>query len=823
MIFLATGSGKDGDVEKRVLLFFVLTATVIFAHLLLVRMVGPQRRGAPGAQAPQAPKAPPHDSAAEPDSGAKGLADKAPPAASPLAAERRPPRQPPESKPAAPQQWISLGSYAGTPHALLVTLNNCGAAVERIEITERNRSGKLRYRNLEERGGYLGSLALTVEPAGGCRVNVVGDGTPAALAKPSNPQWTSGLQVGDVLTKVDGKPLRDPADLRAWLREKKVGDTVRLTARRDVGGKAVTTDLMVRLDEKPLELIGPEPLEAGETAPQPLSLLCSLDQVGKAQPDPGSDELPGLPSLRRSTWDVKFLPGPAAGVEFRFVIDAADLQPLGVQGPLEIIKRYRLGAATDIQTPPQKSPVHHLKVELEVINRGQSPIPVACRLDGPNGLPLEGWWYLTKIHPEWFRSAGARDVVFRTAGDVFRLVGCSDICAHAQKNPKAPAKPLFAEGDSRDLRTLRYAGVDTPYFVAAVIPWSKGGDGSRVFRRAAAMPLGDLAAKDKARLRTANVSFQLITPAVTLGPGESEQRDFLLFAGPKEKNLLAAYELSDCLYYGWFWWVARPCSWLLNSFYRIAGNYGLAIIMLTVLVRGAMFPISRKAAQNAAMMQELAPEMRMIAEKYKNDMEKRARAQQELFRKHNYNPFSGCWLMFLQLPVFIGLYRALAVDINLRQAPLIPGVEWCSNLAGPDKLLNWEAYLPSVLGSETGWLGPYLNVLPLVTIALFIVHQKLFTPPATDEQTRMQMKMMQFMTVFIGVLFFKVASGLCVYFIASSFWSIAERKLLPKQKKPGEAREVKQKSPALSWLALPKGGSNGPLSKPAAKKRQRRR
>ena len=187
------------------------------------------------------------------------------------------------------------------------------------------------------------------------------------------------------------------------------------------------------------------------------------------------------------------------------------------------------------------------------------------------------------------------------------------------------------------------------------------------------------------------------------------------------------------------------------------------------------------------MMQELAPEMRQIAEKYKNDMEKRARAQRELFRKYNYNPFSGCWLMFLQLPVFIGLYRSLAVDIELRQAPLIPGIEWASNLAGPDMLYYWEGLLPPFLASETGMLGPYFNVLPLITMGLFLVHQQLFTPPATDEQTRMQMQMMKFMTVFIGFMFFKVASGLCLYFIASSLWSVAERVFLAQAEKDGDA------------------------------------
>ena len=115
--------------------------------------------------------------------------------------------------------------------------------------------------------------------------------------------------------------------------------------------------------------------------------------------------------------------------------------------------------------------------------------------------------------------------------------------------------------------------------------------------------------------------------------------------------------------------------------------------------------------------------------------------------------------MFLQLPIFIGLYRCLSVDIELRQAALIPGLHWCSNLAGPDMAWHWQGILPDFLASETGWLGPYLNILPIVTIVLFIWQQKMFMPPATDEQTRMQQKMMQYMMIFMGVLFFKVPAG----------------------------------------------------------------
>ena len=107
-------------------------------------------------------------------------------------------------------------------------------------------------------------------------------------------------------------------------------------------------------------------------------------------------------------------------------------------------------------------------------------------------------------------------------------------------------------------------------------------------------------------------------------------------------------------------------------------------------------------------------------------------------------------------------------------------MQWCSNLAAPDQLFYWESWMPAVLASPTGWLGPYFNILPILTMILFIAQQKLFTPPPTDDQQKMMQKMMTFMMIFMGVMFFKVAAGLCIYFITSSLWGIIERKLLPK-------------------------------------------
>jgi YidC/Oxa1 family membrane protein insertase len=204
--------------------------------------------------------------------------------------------------------------------------------------------------------------------------------------------------------------------------------------------------------------------------------------------------------------------------------------------------------------------------------------------------------------------------------------------------------------------------------------------------------------------------------------------------------------------------------------------------MLTVLVRGCMFPVSRGQAKSMAKLQELRPEMERIKERLKGDQQKQAQAMQQLYKKHNVNPLAGCLPMLIQLPVFVGLYRGLAVDVELRQASLFgPVIHWCSNLAAPDMLWNWSRLMPNAVNSGEGFfgLGPYLNVLPLVTIVLFLWQQKMFMPEPANEQAALQQKIMKYMMVFMGLLFYKVPSGLCLYFIASSLWGIGERKLIP--------------------------------------------
>ena len=138
----------------------------------------------------------------------------------------------------------------------------------------------------------------------------------------------------------------------------------------------------------------------------------------------------------------------------------------------------------------------------------------------------------------------------------------------------------------------------------------------------------------------------------------------------------------------------------------------------------------------------------------------------ELFRKHNYNPLAGCLPLLMQFPIFISLYTAIRTSVDLRLASFL----WIDNLAAPDALFRLPFALPFV--------GQDFNLLPILTICLFIAQQKLFMPPPESEEQAMQYKMMKFMMVFMGFLFYRVPAGLCIYFITSSLWGMSERKLL---------------------------------------------
>ena len=657
-----------------------------------------------------------------------------------------------------PRRHLSLGSLnPDAPVGMLVTLSSRGATVERIELAGEQ------FHDQDDRGAYIGHFAADVV-AEGCRLNVVGDGTPAKVG---------GLQAGDVVVRVADSTTPDPESLAAVLSRLKPRQTVSVVFRRPQGGSLGREQTVeIPTTRRPLEVIRPEfstvpvvDVDAGFH--DPLSFRLSIaSRDGQKRPEEG--EIEGN-QLEQKDWDAS-ISDDGMSVEFRRTLD----------GGLTVVKQYRLVTAADNPVGlVEDARAGRYRLQLRVSFRASQKTQLEYAIDGPNGLPTEGWWYAARVSRSW-GSLGVRDVAMRFVGEPSTLISGLTL---TDEDAEQSASAILDE------KPLSFAGVDALYFASGLLPAIEGTEIPQL-AEVQSIVVGDV--PEAARRKLVNVSCRLLSRELQLEPDVPVTHRFDIFAGPKRPSLLATFgrpqaSMNDLVYYGWFGWVARPMIAILHVLHAIIRNYGIAIILLTVIVRGAMFPISRKQALSSQKMQVLQPEMKAIAEKYKNDPQKRTMVTQELWRKHNYNPAGGCLLVFIQIPIFMGLYRSLATDVELRQAPLFSSaIRWCSNLAAPDMMLDWSGFMPGFLVAPEGWLGPYLNLFPLLTIGLFLWQQKLFMPPAVDEQAKMQQQVMKYMMFFMALMFFKVPCGLCLYFIASSLWGIAERLLLPTPK-PGGA------------------------------------
>jgi len=761
-------------VERRYVVFFAIALAIVVSSQMLQAWLFPAPPAAVAEKEPAGPDAQPvaEKKEAKAPTEAEGTTE----TAEDSPAEDSPAEDSPADD-AAARTRFTLGSLdPSDPARMLVTLTSRGAAVERIELSDD------RFHDQEDRSGYLGHLAAETVPEG-CRVTVVGPGTPAGIA---------GMRPGDVIVQVAGAATADPLALADVLSETRPGKRVVIAALR--GDTKVSLEAV--LGRRPLEVVRPEfrgrPVIDPDTQPHdPMSFLVSVEaRDGRRRGEP-LDEIAGQ-DLAAIDWHATLA---ADGRSVRFIRT--------LPGGLVASKEYRLANATD---GPGYS------VELVVgLESPENDTVVTYAIDGPTGLPTEGWWYTQRVWHDFWGSLAVRDVALRFVGSESTLISGLKTLDGTLERPAITVMPE---------KPLAFAGVDALYFASAIIPAI--GDDAPALAEVRSIAVGKPV--EPARKKLVNVTARIVSENLEVGPARPVHHRYTIFAGPKKPDLLRQFgapraSMDDLVYYGWFGWVARPMIALLHGLHAVIGNYGIAIILLTVLVRGAMFPISRKQAISSQKMQALQPEMKVINEKYKNDSEKRGRAVQELWRKHGVNPAAGCLPVFIQIPIFMGLYRALATDVELREAPLFTtAIRWCSNLAAPDMLWDWTGYLPGFLTAPEGWLGPFLNVLPLVTIGLFLWQQKLFMPPAMDEQQRMQQQVMNYMMWFMAVMFFKVPSGLCLYFIASSLWGIAERLLwLPKPGSVVTAGGLR----VVDATSQPTAVANAARERRQARKRQR--
>jgi YidC/Oxa1 family membrane protein insertase len=285
------------------------------------------------------------------------------------------------------------------------------------------------------------------------------------------------------------------------------------------------------------------------------------------------------------------------------------------------------------------------------------------------------------------------------------------------------------KGEQQHAGVIEWVGQEDKYFTATVL---YGGQGILTTKKTSApKEIGDL------------LNTELLIK------DKPESRTLTLYAGPKSYTALAAYGkgLETMVDYGWFGLLAKPMFWLMQQFFAFTGNYGVAIILLTIVVRILLFYPSLKSATAMEEMKALQPEMAALREKYKKDPQKLNQEMMRLYKEHKVNPLGGCLPMLLQLPFFVALYNVLSVSIELRQASFIPF--WIKDLSVYD---------------------PFY-ILP-VLMGVSMVFTMKMTSTSVDPQ---QQKIMMFMNIAFIFLFAWLPAGLLLYITLSNVLSIVQQ------------------------------------------------
>jgi YidC/Oxa1 family membrane protein insertase len=278
----------------------------------------------------------------------------------------------------------------------------------------------------------------------------------------------------------------------------------------------------------------------------------------------------------------------------------------------------------------------------------------------------------------------------------------------------------------------------------------------------------------------------IAAPAITPRGAQSAYTSHL-FAGAKEIQLLDRYTeqlgtpLERAIDWGWFRWSMKPIFSLLNWLYALIGNFGVAIICLTLIVRTLMFPIAQKQFKSMAAMRVLQPKMKALQDRYKDDKPRLQQEMLKLYQEEKVNPMAGCLPILIQIPIFYALYKVLMVSVEMRHKPF---VLWIKDLSAPDPLtpVNLFGYLPF---TPPQFLA--LGVLPiLLGISMWL--QFKLNPPATDPVQRQMFAIMPWVLMFVMAPF---AAGLQLYWTVNNVLTILQQKWLysryPGMNAPAEA------------------------------------
>ncbi|MGA1796179.1 MAG: membrane protein insertase YidC [bacterium] len=301
--------------------------------------------------------------------------------------------------------------------------------------------------------------------------------------------------------------------------------------------------------------------------------------------------------------------------------------------------------------------------------------------------------------------------------------------------PKKIKEPVIKEG------SLEWVGYEKTYFGAAIIPENTSAE-AVVFRRGAAE------GEEDAIIVGAKYPLRVITA------GGQIRDSYEVYIGPKRKEDLigVAGHFVEIIDYGWFSFLAKPLIWFLKWVYRYIPNYGIAIVLLTIIIKILFWPLTEKSFGSMQAMQKIQPKMAALREKYKGDPTRMNKEIMDLYKKHGVNPLGGCLPMILQIPVFFALYEGLLVAIEMRGAPFFL---WIQDLSAMDPLL----------------------ITPVLMGITMYMQQKMM-PTGMDPK---QAKMMNLMPIIFTVFFLGFPSGLVIYWLLNNVLTIGHQYLIHKR------------------------------------------
>lgn len=450
---------------------------------------------------------------------------------------------------------------------------------------------------------------------------------------------------------------------------------------------------------------------------------------------------------------------------------------LDVEGGLRLVKTYGL------PPPPMDDEIkrgekrYDISMKVAVYNTSGQEVTAAYSLEGPTNMVDQ---------------SSDRAVRGQQAAIGRRVNGSLDVSTIAATKAVDLERPdLSVSIPSGAQGALTFFGLETKYFAAVVLPPELTSPPQAEVRGAIPALLGRKPTSEEEK-NADTLSHQALVSAqsemFSLAPsgakGDSREQSYVIYLGPKTKAIFeneggpyAKRGLEKLIDFGWFEFLARFLLRVLGFFHWIVGNYGVAIILLTFCVRAALAPLSLWSQKNVLRMQKLGPELNKLKEKYTRKdgsmtpegQREFAAAQMAMFREHGVNPIGCVGPIFLQLPIFVGLWNALNYSFELREANF---ALWIKDLSVPDVLFR----LP--ISGGLPFLGTNaFSVLPLVMVVMYYF-QSALQPVPSDPRAAEQQKMMKYMLPIFGLFMYTMPSGLMIYFITSAGWSMIESKVV---------------------------------------------